>query len=102
MDDDMAVDQAVKRLNEALNALDAALEIRLSSERQHGSVAEQVQAFSLDRARLAGELDGAQCRVRALKDANREAARRLDEAMVTVRSIILTHEHLEQRVAGNN
>jgi septal ring factor EnvC (AmiA/AmiB activator) len=92
MDDDMAVAQAVRRLNDALDALDAALEMRVNDERQHGSVAEQVQAFSLDRARLAGELDDAQARVRALKDANREATRRLDEAMATIRAVIAPHE----------
>ena len=92
MDDQMAVDQAVKRLNDALSALDAALEMRVYDERRRGSAAEQVQAFSLDRARLAGELDGAKAHVRALKDVNREAARRLDEAMATIRAVIAAHE----------
>jgi hypothetical protein len=92
MDDNTAVDQAVKRLDDALNALDAALEMRVSDERQHGSLAEHIHAFSLDRARLAGELDGTQARVRALACANREAARRLDDAMATIRAVIATQE----------
>jgi hypothetical protein len=95
MNDDLAVDQAVRRLNDALNALDAALEIRINDERQHGSAAEQVHAFSLDRARLAGELDGAKSRVRLLTDANREAVDRLDEAMATIRAFIATQEDAE-------
>jgi hypothetical protein len=92
-----AVDQALKRLLDALDSLDAAMELRLDSERRRGSLAEQVQAFSLDRARLASELDGAQARARALATANREAAHRLDEAMTTVRAIIMSNERPEAR-----
>jgi hypothetical protein len=92
MNGNLAADRALKRLLDALDALDAALELRLDGERRRGSVAEQVQAFSLDRARLAGELDGAKARARALATANREAARRLDEAMTTIRAVIASNE----------
>ena len=93
---DLDVDRAFKRLLDALDALDAAMERRLEGERRLGSVAEQVQAFSLDRARLAGELDGAQARTRELSGANREAARRLDEAMETIRAVIAINEGHER------
>jgi hypothetical protein len=90
-----AVDDALKRLVDALDSLDAAMELRLDNERRRGSLVEQVQAFSLDRARLAGELDGAEARARALATANREAVHRLDEAMTMVRAIIASNEHPE-------
>jgi hypothetical protein len=100
MNGNLAVDRALKRLLDALDALDAAMELRLDGERRRGSLAEQVQAFSLDRARLAGELDGAEARARALTTANREAARRLDEAMATIRAVIASNERQERTIEG--
>ena len=101
MNGDLDVGRAAKRLLDALDALDAAVELRLDGERRRGSTAEQVHSFSIDRARLAGELDGAEARARALSTANREAARRLDEAMVTIRAVIALNEHHERTPHGN-
>jgi hypothetical protein len=102
MNGDLDVDRALRRLLDALDAFDAAMERRLDGERRRGSVAEQVQAFSLDRARLAGELDGAQARERALTTANREAARRLDEAMATIRAVIALNERQQHTTHRDN
>jgi hypothetical protein len=93
MDDTSAVDQAVKRLMDALDALDAALEMRLEDDRRRGGLTEQVHAFSTDRARLASELDGVQARWRELETSNREAVRRLDEAMSAIRAVIAANQH---------
>ena len=87
MTDTSALDQAIKRLQGALDALDGIIELRLE-DNSSSAVAEQVHAFSTDRARLASELDGAQARSRELEGATREAARRLDVAMHTIRSLI--------------
>jgi hypothetical protein len=92
MNDTNAVDQAMRRLQGALDALDAAMELRLTDDRQRGSLVEQVHAFSIDRARLASELDAAQARSRTLETANREAMRRLDEAMDTIRALVADHQ----------
>jgi Domain of unknown function (DUF4164) len=92
MSDTSAVDQAVKRLLDALDALDAVIELRLEEYGRRGLLAEQVHAFSLDRARLASELDGAAARSRVLETTNREAARRLDEAMNTIRAVIVENQ----------
>jgi hypothetical protein len=86
------VDQAVKRVMDALDALDAALELRQEGDRKRGVAAEQVHAFNVDRARLASELDGAQARSRALETTNREAARRVDEAMSAIRAVIAANQ----------
>jgi predicted nucleic acid-binding Zn-ribbon protein len=88
MSDTHAVDQAVRRLNDALDALDAAMEVRLEAERRRGMLADEVHDFSMDRSRLAAELDDVQAHSRALETSNREAARRLDEAMIVIRDII--------------
>ena len=102
MNGDLDVERAAKRLLDALDALDAAIGSRLDGERRRGSAAEQVQAFSIDRARLVGELDGAQARERALTSANREAARRLDEAMATIRAVIALNERHERTTHHDN
>jgi hypothetical protein len=86
------VERAIRRLADALNALDAVIEMRLDDDRERGSLGEQVHAFSADRARLAAELDGAQACVTALEAAHAEAAGRIDEAMSTVRAVIAANE----------
>ena len=88
MSDTDAVDQAVRRLNDALDALDSVVELRLEGDRRRGMLAEEVHDFSMDRSRLAAELDHVQAHSRALETTNREAARRLDEAMNVIRDII--------------
>jgi hypothetical protein len=92
MSDTHAVDRAVKRLSDALDALDAAMETRLEADRRRGMLAEEAHDFSMDRSRLAAELDHVQAHSRALETTNREAARRLDEAMGMIRGIIETHQ----------
>ena len=92
MNDTSAVDRAVKRLADALDALDAAMEVRLEDDRRRAALGEQVHAFSIDRARLASELDGAEAHARELENANREAARHLDEAMDAIRAVIAANQ----------
>jgi Domain of unknown function (DUF4164) len=80
-------DQAVKRVMDALDALDAVLEQRLGKDKG-GSLVEQLHAFAIDRSRLALELDAIRARARELENSNREAVRRIDEAMSAIRTII--------------
>jgi hypothetical protein len=92
MSDTHAVEQAVRRLSDALDALDAAMELRQEADRHRDVLAEEVHDFSMDRSRLAAELDSVQAHSRVLETNNREAARRLDEAMDVIRDIIETHQ----------
>jgi hypothetical protein len=87
------VGRAVKRVIDALDALDAALESRLESDRKAGALTEQVHVFNIDRSRLASELDEARARTRDLEISNREAVRRIDEAMSAIRSIIAANQN---------
>jgi hypothetical protein len=91
MNDTSALDQAIKRLQDALDALDGVVELRLENNGS-GTVAEQVHAFSTDRARLASELDGVRAHARELEGATREASRRLDNAMDAIRSLIAANQ----------
>jgi Domain of unknown function (DUF4164) len=86
-------DQAVKRVTDALNALDAALEQRFGSTRGGAALTEQVHMFNIDRSRLASELDAARARARDLEGSNREAVRRIDQAMSAIRAVIAANRN---------
>jgi hypothetical protein len=87
-------DQAVKRVMDALDALDAVLERRLGKDSgKGGSLVEQLHAFNVDRARLAAELDAVRARARDLENSNREAVRRIDEAMSAIRAVIAANKN---------
>jgi SMC interacting uncharacterized protein involved in chromosome segregation len=86
-------DQAIKRVTDALDALDAVLEQRFENARSGGVSTEQVHVFNIDRSRLASELDAARARTRELEGSNREAARRIDEAMSAIRAVIAANRN---------
>jgi hypothetical protein len=88
MSDASAVETATKRLALALDALEAALERRQEADRSEEALANQLQAFGIDRARLAADLDAQTARSRRLELVNREVARRLDAAIDSIRSVI--------------
>ena len=87
-----AIDAASKRLALALDALAAAVERRREADRNEAALDVQLHALGADRSRLASELDAAAARARALEDANREATRRLDAAIDTIRSVLAANE----------
>jgi hypothetical protein len=83
-----SIEVASRRLTLALDALDAAAEARIEADRGSAALVHQVHALDTDRARLAGELDLAAARTRALETANREVAQRIDRAIETVRGVL--------------
>jgi hypothetical protein len=95
----LGFDQAVNRVMEALDALDAVLEERLGKADKDtkggagGSLVEQLHAFNIDRARLARELDSVRARARDLENSNREAVRRIDEAISAIRAVIAANKN---------
>lgn len=88
MTDQTAIDAAARRLQSALDALDAAVERRVEAARGQARLSEQVHALGADRSRLAADLDAATARSRRFEAANREVARRLDAAMTGVRAVL--------------
>ncbi len=92
MIDVSVVETATERLQSALEALESAVERRLERDQGQAALASQVHAFDSDRARLAEDLDAAVSRARRLETVNREVARRLDEAIVTIRAILAPAE----------
>jgi predicted nucleic acid-binding Zn-ribbon protein len=88
MNDAPAIEAATRRLTRALDALEAAVERRRDADRSEAALAAQVQALGDDRAQLAADLDAVSARAKRLDTANRDAARRIDLAMQSIRDVI--------------
>ena len=88
MSDQAAIEAASRRLTQALDALEAAVERRLEHATGESKLAEQLHAVSNDRSRLVADLDAQTARARRLELANREIAQRLEAAMANVSSVL--------------
>ena len=88
MSDANLIEGATRRLQSALQALEAALERRLNGPSEQAGLADQIHALDADRSRLASELDAAVARSRRLETTNRELAQRLDAAIHTIRAVL--------------
>jgi hypothetical protein len=88
MTEQTAIEQATRRLTQALDALDAAVENRLEMDRSRAALAEQVHTLDTDRSRLAADLDSQIGKARRLEAANRDIAKRLDAAMENIRAVL--------------
>lgn len=83
-----SIEAASRRLALALDALDAAAERRQEAARGADAMAEQIHVLGDDRARLAGELDHAIARTRALETANREVSQRIARTIEAIRGLV--------------
>jgi Domain of unknown function (DUF4164) len=92
MTEQSAIEQATRRLSEALDALDAAVERRIDGDRERAALSEQVHALAADRSKLAADLDGQLARSRQLEASNRDIARRIDAAMENVRLVLESND----------
>jgi Rad3-related DNA helicase len=92
MTDPSAIEAAVRRLAQALDALQGAVARKREAETGGDAVTMQLHALGTDRARLAGELDAVAAHARRLEDTNREVARRIDVAMSTIEKLLDEHE----------
>jgi len=88
-----ATENAVRRFEEALQALEYAVELRITrATGGEDGLAEEVHMLTSDRAALAESLDAAEARVARLEHLNRDVARRLDGAIATIREILQDDE----------
>jgi predicted nucleic acid-binding Zn-ribbon protein len=92
MTDQIAIDTATRRLTQALDALDSAVDRRIEIDRNRAILTDQVHALDADRAKLAADLDTETARARRLESANRDIARRLDAAMENIRLVLDAQE----------
>jgi septal ring factor EnvC (AmiA/AmiB activator) len=90
--DESPLERATRRLNSALDTLEAAVNRRHDEDRQRDALEAQLQAFGSDRSKLAAELDHVRARSDDLESANREVSRRLERAADTIRTVLATQE----------
>jgi hypothetical protein len=83
-----AIEGATRRLAQALDALEEAVDRRREADREAEGLAAQLHALATDRSRLAADLDTAAARARGLESANQDVARRLDAAIETIRAVL--------------
>ena len=88
MDLPVTLQRALKRLDGALDALDAAAERRAEAEAARADADAEYAVMQDDRSRLAVELDAALARARALDRVVGDVAVRVDRAGAAVRSIL--------------
>jgi Domain of unknown function (DUF4164) len=92
MSDTNGINTAARRLQSALDALDAAIERRREGNRGQAELAGQIHALGVDRSRLANALDSTAARSRRLETTNREVVQRLDAAIATIRTLLDAHD----------
>ena len=82
------IDSATRRLMQALDALERAVERRREADRDEDELATRIQALGADRSRLADELDVSLVKSRKLERANHEIAEKLDHAIDSIREVL--------------
>jgi hypothetical protein len=92
-----ALEQATKRLEAALGALEATVGRRLDLERRRGDLETELQIMQDDRARLAVELESATARLEQLESATCDVNRRVHRAIGAVREVL---DRAEAAAAG--
>jgi chromosome segregation ATPase len=85
------IDEAVRRLQSALDLLEGAVERRLEGAREVTDLEGELHRLGSDRSRLAQSLDAAEARSARIEDANREVSRRLVAAMESIREVLARH-----------
>jgi hypothetical protein len=83
-----SLDLALKRLNIAVEMLEAAQSRRAQTDAARANLDEEYAIMQDDRTRLAIELDAAVAHNNALATTNAEVARRLESAGAAVRSVL--------------
>ncbi len=83
-----ATEQAMNRLDSALQGLEFAVQQRMLHIGSADDMAQEVQMLSVDRARLAESLDQSQARAARLENANRNASRLVAAAIGAIRATL--------------
>ena len=89
------VDDALKRLENALGLLEASVSRRLELERRRGDLETELQIMQDDRARLAVELDGALTRLNRAEAAAEDVGVRVKRAIGAIESVLERAEPVE-------
>ncbi|KAA0971152.1 DUF4164 family protein [Aureimonas fodinaquatilis] len=87
MEDDTTLSGASERLQRALERLEQ-VSARIADKSATATVDEEIQRMTVDRGRLATELDACMLKAGRLEEANREVSRRLVAAMEAIRQVM--------------
>ncbi len=87
----LSIDNALRRLEAALQLLEGALDRRLEDAREVTGLETELHKLGTDRSRLAQSLDAAEARSARLEEANREVSRRLVDTMESIREVLARH-----------
>jgi hypothetical protein len=90
--DESPLEAATRRLDSAIDTLEAAVNRRHEEDRQRDALEAQLQAFGSDRSKLAAELDQVRARSVDLESSNREVSRRLERAVDTIRTVLAAND----------
>ncbi len=82
------LDDALKRLDGALDLLETSVARRLDAERRRGDLETELQIMQDDRSRLAVELDAALARLHQFEAATDDVGQRIQRAMGAVRDVL--------------
>lgn len=85
----MILNEALKRLDAALTALEAAAVRRAEADRRGADLETELALMQDDRTRLAVDLDGAVARLQRFEAATDDIERRLDIAIEAVREALI-------------
>jgi chromosome segregation ATPase len=91
----LTVDDALKRLENALGLLEASVSRRVELERRRGDLETELQIMQDDRARLAVELDGALTRLNRAEAAAEDVGVRVKRAIGAIESVLERAEPVE-------
>jgi chromosome segregation ATPase len=83
-----AIEDALKRLEAAVDRAESAIDCRFEAERREAGAEMELQRLGADRSRLANALDAAEARAARLEETNRDVSRRLVAAMETIRDVL--------------
>lgn len=91
----MDLNEALKRLDAALTALEAAAARRAEADRRTIDLETELSLMQDDRSRLAVDLDGAMARLARLQAANAEVEQRMERAISVVTAVLAADDRGE-------
>lgn len=91
MPSSLSIDEALRRLESALELLEGATDRRMENAAAVSGLEGEMHRLVTDRSRLAQSLDGAEERSAHLEEVNRTVSRGLVAAMESIREVLARH-----------
>ncbi len=88
MTESLSIDEALRRLEAALELVEGALDRRLANSAAVSGLEGELHRLGTDRSRLAQSLDAAEARSARLEEANVAVSRGLVAAMESIRDVL--------------